>query len=57
MDSVVVFLSKILPGEEAADAPWCSCLWPAGTMIVLVSLASGGGQVLWICVASSLLLP
>jgi hypothetical protein len=57
MDSVVVSLSKLLPGEAAGDAPWCSCPCPAGTMITFASLALGGGQVLWISVASSPLLP
>jgi hypothetical protein len=57
MDSVVVSLSKLLPGEAAGDAPWCSCPWPTGTMLVLASLALGRGQVLRISVASSPLLP
>jgi hypothetical protein len=57
MDSVVVSLSKLFPGEAAGDAPWCSCPWPAGTMLVSASLALGGGQVPWISVASSPLLP
>jgi hypothetical protein len=29
----------------------CSCLWPAGIMLVLAKLALGGGQVPWISVA------
>jgi hypothetical protein len=53
MDSVVVSLSKLLPGEAAGDVPWCSCPWPAGTMLVSASLALEGGQVSWISVASS----
>jgi hypothetical protein len=46
MDPVVVSVSKFLPEETAGDAPWCSCPWAAGTMLVSASLASGGGQVL-----------
>jgi hypothetical protein len=57
MDSVVVSLSKLLPGEAAGDAPWCSCPWTASTMLVSGSLASGAGRVPWISVASSQLLP
>jgi hypothetical protein len=56
MDSVVVSLSKLLPGEAAGDAPWCSCQWPAGTVLVSASLASGAGRVPWISVSSSQLL-
>jgi hypothetical protein len=43
MDSVVVSLSKLLPGVATGNAPWCSCPWPAGIMIVSASLASGEG--------------
>jgi hypothetical protein len=39
MDSVVVSLSKFLPGEAADDEHWFSSLWPAGTMIASASLA------------------
>jgi hypothetical protein len=53
MDSVVVSLSKLLPGEAAGDAPWCSCPRPAGTMIASASLASGGEHVPGIFVAFS----
>jgi hypothetical protein len=57
MVSVVVSLSNFLPGQAAGDAPLCSCPWPAGTMLVSASLASGGGQVPWISIAFSPLLP
>jgi hypothetical protein len=39
MDSFVVSLFKLLPGEASGDAPWCSCPWPAGTMNASANLA------------------
>jgi hypothetical protein len=57
MDLIVVSLSELLPGKAAGDAPWFSCLWPAGTILVSASLASCGGHVPWIFVTSSPPLP